>query len=109
VDLQIKPVRFADLDPRATPVVHMTGTTGFPANPADAAALKKFIDGGGTLIADAAGASPDFRRSFEALVAAALGADGTLKPVPATSRVLNGTTPGAVDVAKADYRRSYLL
>ena len=46
VDLTIKKVKLSELDFRTTPIAHMTGTTHFPANDADAAALKKFLADG---------------------------------------------------------------
>ena len=56
--LELKTIKFADLDAKKTPLAHITGTTAFPAGEADAAAVKKFLEDGGTLLADAAGGRP---------------------------------------------------
>jgi hypothetical protein len=105
-ELKISDVKIANLNPKATPVAHMTGATGFPVNDNDVAALKKYLAEGGTLIIDAAGANSDFKNSAEKLVSAAAGA---LTEIPLDSTLYNGTIPDSTDVTKAEYRSFYWL
>jgi hypothetical protein len=74
----------------------LTGTTAVLLNEAQRTALKNFVDQGGTLIVDAAGASADFASSAEAELKAIFGADAAKElgtPLPAASPVYN--LPGA--------------
>jgi hypothetical protein len=59
------PMTIAELDANAWPIAHMTGTDPFELTDRDQAALRKFFEGGGTLVADAAGGNELFLRSFE--------------------------------------------
>jgi hypothetical protein len=56
-------------------VAHLTGTTRFKLDDAARSDLKKFIDGGGTLIVDAAGGSADFADAAQAELTAIFGPD----------------------------------
>ncbi|MDB5332531.1 MAG: hypothetical protein JWP03_3682, partial [Phycisphaerales bacterium] len=74
----------------------LTGTTAVWLNEAQRTALKNFVDQGGTLIVDAAGASADFASSAEAELKAIFGGDAAKElgtPLPAASPVYN--LPGA--------------
>lgn len=55
-----------ELDPKVHKAAHLTGTTRFKLSPAQAAELKKYVEGGGLLLVDAAGGSPEFALSAEA-------------------------------------------
>ncbi len=61
---------------------HLTGTAKTTLSQAAQAELKKFVEGGGTLIVDAAGGSPDFAISIEPTLRTMFGATGmkTLRP-----------------------------
>ncbi len=61
-------VEIDQLDPARHKLAVMTGTKAFTLTPAQTRALKTFLAGGGSLIADAAGGSADFVSSFEAQV-----------------------------------------
>jgi hypothetical protein len=61
-------------------VVHLTGTKPITLDPAAQVALKKVIDGGGTIVIDAAGGSAEFATSVEKLIP--LLAKEPLKPIP---------------------------
>jgi len=65
-------------------VAHLTGTTAIALSARQQAAIKKFIEGGGTLLIDAAGGSPKFRASAEKMLGTIFGPSA-----------LKGLTPGA--------------
>lgn len=100
--LNVTPVKIAELDFAKTPVAHMTGTTPFAVRDEDVAALKKFIDAGGTLLVDAAGGSPEFTKSALALVKAATGSDP--QPLPTDHAVYAGTMADGKAVEPVNYR-----
>ncbi len=60
-------------------VAHLTGTTRIKLNAAGRDELKKFVEGGGTLIVDAAGGSGEFADSVEAELSTIFGADAAEK------------------------------
>ena len=65
VRIDVSPLlAITDLDPNAWPVAHMTGTDLLQLTDADKASLRKYLAGGGTLVADAAGGSSLFTKSF---------------------------------------------
>ena len=60
-------------------VAHLTGTSKFQFTPAERAAIKSFVEQGGTLVIDAAGGSGEFATAAEAELAAVFGA-AAVKP-----------------------------
>ncbi len=67
----VSPVAISALaadDPNVPPVATMTGTRTFLLPASDRAALKKYIESGGTLIVDAAGGSREFGASAEMML-----------------------------------------
>ncbi len=50
---------------RGAALVHLTGTTKFALKPTERAALKAFVEAGGTLVVDAAGGNADFADAAE--------------------------------------------
>jgi hypothetical protein len=71
LDLNLEPVKLgsAKLD-SSFKIAHLTGTAGFKLNDAQRGEIKKFVDGGGTLIVDACGGSSAFGQAAEAELAA---------------------------------------
>jgi hypothetical protein len=65
-------------------LAHLTGTTRFRLSEKEREELKKFIEGGGTLLVDAAGGSADFVMAAQEEFAAVLGADRRMAPIPAS-------------------------
>ena len=99
-----EPVAIAGLDPAAAPVAVMTGTTALKLTAADQAALKKYLTGGGTLIADAAGSGEAFAQAMEEQLPAAL--DGAAwAAVPAVHPLYTGVGAG-LQIEKVSYRRA---
>jgi len=86
-------------------VAHITGTGGFELSPPELRGLREFLTGGGTLLADAAGGSPEFVQALETEVRRAI--RGQPRPVPRNWPLLTGEgIPGAVDLAEVSYRRA---
>ncbi|HTL29409.1 MAG TPA: DUF4159 domain-containing protein [Tepidisphaeraceae bacterium] len=65
IDLQIEPAKLGD-DLKDAKLAHLTGTSAIQITDDQRAALKKWIDAGGTLVIDAAGGSTDFAKAIEA-------------------------------------------
>ncbi len=80
VELQLEPVKpgYGKLD-RTFAAAHLTGTTKFTITEAGRAELKKYVEGGGTLIVDAAGGAAEFATSAEGEIAKIFGADAAAK------------------------------
>ena len=76
-------------------VLHLCGREAFQLTDAERGALKGFVQGGGTVLADAYAGSPAFaaaaRRELEACF-------GKLAPLPAGSTLAAGLFPGGVDL-----------
>ncbi len=75
-------------------IAHLTGTTRFKMDETSRAELKKFVEGGGTLIVDAAGGSVDFADSAEAELTAIFGPDTARqlkRPLPPSTALYNMT------------------
>ena len=100
--IDLKSVKIQQLDFKATPIAHMTGTTGFPAAPADVAALQKYLNDGGMLFADAAGGSAEFTKSFVQLMGQVF-PKATIESIPSSSPICNGTLSGGVDLTGAKH------
>ena len=106
-DLEITTVKVADLDPHKTPIAHMTGTTGFSLDTDDVAALRKYLEGGGTLLVDAGGGSDTFNSSFTKLAAELFPKD-QLADLPVSSPVITGQMPDGANASNVDFRRILL-
>jgi len=88
-------------------VAHITGTGAFELTADELKGLRRFLVGGGTLLADAAGGSPEFTRSLEQWVRQAL--QDEPQTVPEDSFLYTGTgLDRAVDVTSVGYRRAAL-
>jgi hypothetical protein len=77
-------------------LANLTGTTSFMLKEEQRKALKDFVDGGGTLIVDAAGAASDFVASADEELKAIFGSDAVKQldvPLPPASPIY--TMPGA--------------
>lgn len=86
-------------------VAHITGTGALTLSAAERAGLRRFLTGGGTLLADAAGGAPEFMRSLEEQLTALLHVEP--RSLPADSPILTGKgLPGAVALDAVGYRRA---
>lgn len=103
----ISAVPLESLKPGAAPVAHLTGVKAFSFSDADAMAVRNYVDGGGTLLLDAAGGSNAFAESAGKLVEKAF-ADKSLEAMPASHPVLNATSEGMEDLSQP-LLRAYAL
>jgi hypothetical protein len=86
-------------------VAYMTGTRAFELSPAESAGLRRFVTGGGTLLADAAGGSREFLESFERHVTDALKLEPRI--IPDDDPILTGKNiAGAARLSSVGYRRA---
>jgi hypothetical protein len=79
IDLQITPAKLGE-DLKDIKLAHLTGTSALAMTDPERAALKKWIESGGTLVIDAAGGSTEFAKSAEAELDKLY--PGGLKPIP---------------------------
>ena len=108
IDVVVTSGAVKDLSEQKPTLVHMTGTVPFKLDEAERAKLKAYLDGGGTLFADAAGGAVPFMRSFAELVVALYPGE-SLMPVVAGDLLLNGRLPDSVEVRTVDYRKFWLV
>lgn len=98
-------VSFTDPTLKDFPVIHVTGVAPFGLNGEEVAGLRRYLTGGGTLIADAAMGSTEFLETFEATLTDVLKVDPAR--VPATSPLLSGAeSPPLVKLSTIEYRRA---
>jgi hypothetical protein len=92
-------------------IAHLTGTTSFSLSGSARTELKSFVQGGGTLIVDAAGGSSSFAAAAEAELHAIFGNDAKQldNPLPAVADVYK--TPGFTtdNIAYRTFAREILL
>jgi len=103
-DLVVTPSLIHDLDARMTPVAHVTGTGAVTWPKEDVAALRAYLDAGGTLIGDAAGGNAAFADSFRQL-AAELIPGRALTVLPLNHAVYNGALPDTVLADSAEFTK----
>jgi hypothetical protein len=86
-------------------VAHISGTSGFELSADEQAGLRRFLNDGGTLLADAAGGSTEFAAALERHITAALKADPTYlgKDDPVLSAA---GLDGAIQLSGMTYRRA---
>ncbi len=88
-------------------LVHMTGTGNFSFTPAQIAAIRKYLNGGGMLFADAAGGSSLFANAFQTF-ANKLYPHTPLVGLNAHAVIYTGRMPGGIDAHKVSYRKYYV-
>ncbi len=103
-ELTVTTRKIAELDAQQTPVADLTGTAEFTLSKEDVAALRAYLDGGGMLLADAAGGSEAFGKALREL-AAELYPDTALTPLPLNHAIYNGALPDTVRADRAEYTR----
>jgi hypothetical protein len=105
--LIVEPVKLGSgrLSPSVTPVAHLTGTEPLKLEPAEREELKKFVEGGGTLVVDAAGGSAPFADTAERELAATFGEEHALELKSTLSGDHALYTSRAAPIKKVGYRR----
>lgn len=94
VDVDVQTVELGKAPLDGFQLAALTGTTKFVPNTDQKSAIKKFVDGGGTLLIDAQGASSDFAGSIDAMLKELFPA-GLSDPLPATDPVFTAGGTGA--------------
>ncbi len=86
-------------------IAFLSGTGAFTLSPEEIKGLRRFLSGGGTLLADAAGGSREFVKSLETAVRAAQKSEP--RAVPADSPLITGRgIPGATSLENIGFRRA---
>lgn len=98
-------VRCTEAAANEFPVLHVTGVGSFSLNSEEVTGLRRYLTGGGTLIADAAMGSIEFADSFEAVMRDVLKVEPVR--VPESSPILTGVgIDGAGKLSTVEYRRA---
>jgi hypothetical protein len=87
----------AELKLNDTPIAHLTGTSELTLNDADAAALKAYVEAGGTLLIEPCGGSGPFAQSTRALLTKLI-PQSQLQPLVATDALFRASSPGMEDL-----------
>jgi hypothetical protein len=106
--LALSTVKLGALMPGDAPIAHLTGTAKYTFSPADIAAIKAYVEGGGVLVIDQCGGTGQFDQSVNTMLGQAFPgiAAQTLSPM---HPMLLGGTPGTEDLShykQARYRKS---
>ena len=105
VNLEQEPIN--KLSAATTPLTTLTGTRSFKLAPADIDALRKYLNSGGMLFADAAGGHLTFSNGMTQLVKA-LYPNAVLENIPMTDPIVTGNFPEGTSIAKVQYRKFYV-
>lgn len=98
----------AAIDPKRQAVIHITGTRSIQLSTGTKLALKKYIDGGGLLLLDAAGGSQEAAGSFEPLLRE-IDSTISVSPLPLDHPIYHATQYGGKEIERVTYRRSQSL
>jgi hypothetical protein len=105
LDLSAEPVKLdATLTPDRHPVAHLAAAEDFAASEAERRELRRYLDAGGFLLADAAGGATSGAVAIERLLAQLYPAQ-KLAPLPADHPVYRATRPGMQRIDTVGYRR----
>ncbi len=100
-------IDLANLDPDQASLAHIVGTRLVQFSDEQAAAVRRFAEGGGVVLLEAAGGSADFGQAIEQLLGKAF-ADRSLRPISLTVPVITGQgLRGGHNCSRVDYRAYY--
>jgi hypothetical protein len=104
MDLTVTPVKLGEGKlTKEYAIAHLTGTMRFKLTPAQEKELKDFVNGGGTLIVDAAGGAVEFKEAVEGALTATFG--DSAKALSAPLALENPIySAGGEKVTQASYR-----
>lgn len=100
-----RPATRPSLDLSSFHVAHITDTKTVSLVPGMKTVLKRYIDGGGMLLLDAAGGSPEAGGSFEVLMRE-LYPNVAIVPLPLDHPIYHATGFGGQEIQRVNYRRS---
>jgi hypothetical protein len=93
VNVPVTAVEFSALDPRKTPVAHLTGNGAVKFSDADAAAVRNYVEAGGKLLVDPCGGSKEFNTSVRDDLLAKAFSKTPPKAVPPTHPLIASADP----------------
>lgn len=96
-------VKWADLTPETAPLAHLTGTALYGPTPAEVAALRTYVEGGGVLLVDNCGGMGAFAGEVKSVLGEAFPRE-TLDPLRYPHPLLSAGEPGMADLSKPKYR-----
>ncbi len=100
-------VELADLaDGNDVAMTHVVGTDAVTFTPAQIEAIRRYVNGGGVIVFEAAGGSAAFSASVKQMLIEAF-PDNRVQRLPATSPVLSGVGIAGFDCTEVDYRMFY--
>jgi hypothetical protein len=97
--LEIVDTPIKDLKPDAAPIAHLTGTARYDLTPAEADALKRYVEAGGVLLVDLCGGTGQFDKSVQSSLFLTAFANTPSHVMPPTHPMLNATASGMEDLA----------
>jgi hypothetical protein len=106
IDLTVEPVNLGDgkLD-NTYPLAHLTGTTAYKLTDNAVAELKKYVEGGGTILIDACGGSGEFATDMEAQLSTIFGGGKNPEVLPLTHKIFaTDFTSFQPKITEVDYR-----
>ena len=106
--VKLTTVKIDAVDPHATPVAHLTGTGHVTFTAGQQAKLKAFIDGGGTLLVDAAGGNEEFAGSAAPMLMG-LYPSAQMVTIPLEDELYSGKVPDTQAIDEVKYRRYYVM
>ncbi|MCL2640906.1 MAG: DUF4159 domain-containing protein, partial [Phycisphaerales bacterium] len=102
-DLKLATLKPTELDPKKTPLAHMTGTTRIVFTQDDANALRTYLDAGGLLFVDSAAGSENFTASCKELFQK-IYPDTELTALPPDHPIYTGSMPDGVKIDDIQFR-----
>jgi hypothetical protein len=108
VEMQVRIMTPGELAKEKPAAIHFTGTTAFTPSEADVKSIGDYLNGGGTMLADAAGMSPAFNDSFVKLCNT-LYPKNALAAVAANSVIYGGSEETAKPILAVRYRPFYMV
>jgi len=103
IELQVDPVFVPEAAVHR--LAHITDTRSLQFDESDKARLRQYIDGGGVLLFDAAGGSPEAAASFEPLLRELYPYHVTIEPLPLDHPIYHMKSLGGEDIDRVRYRR----
>jgi hypothetical protein len=104
VEVSVVKAGCGELDVKKEKVVHMTGTGRFTLKEEDVKALRKFLDAGGMLFADAAGGSKEFDESMMVLMKGMYPEEKVVE-FAGNHPIFTGTMKGGKAIGEVEFRR----
>ncbi len=109
VSISIETPELAELGTSGASLAHITGTEEIPFTNAQADAIRQFVEGGGTVLFESPGGTPQtlaFLDSVKKMLGEAF-AGKPIQPIPHAAAVVHGRDIGGFDCTRVDFRDFY--